>query len=273
MSISTDAGSASARPLRLALVGYGAIGGELLRLLRSEPGIEVRAVVVRPERVAEAQASRIPAVARVPLQDVDLVLEAGGHSAIAQHVVPALQAGISCVIASAGALASQPLLDEVRAAATRSGAQAQVIPGAIGGIDALAAARLYGLDEVLYTGSKPPAAWRGTPAERRVALDGLEQPAVIFEGSAREAAMLYPKNANVTATVSLAGVGFDATRVRLVADPGVKQNVHRLQARGNFGSLDLTVSCQALPANPKTSALTVYSALRALVNRVQALSI
>jgi aspartate dehydrogenase len=257
----------------LALVGHGAIGGELLRLLKSEPGIDVRAVVVRPERVAQMQALQLPAMAQVPLQEVDLVLEAGGHSAIAQHVVPALQAGVSCVIASAGALASQPLLDAVRAAAQRSGAQAQLIPGAIGGIDALSAARLYGLDEVVYTGSKPPAAWRGTPAEQRVALDGLAQPAMIFEGTAREAATLYPKNANVTATVSLAGVGFDATRVRLVADPGVTQNVHRLQARGQFGSLDVTVSCQALPANPKTSALTVYSALRALVNRVQVLSI
>ncbi len=70
----------------------------------------------------------------------------------------------------------------------------------------------------------------------------------------------------MAAIVVLAGLG--RTQVRLVADPGVTENVHLLGVAATFGSFELRMHNRPLPANPKTSALTVYSAVRALGSHV-----
>ncbi|ATA54343.1 L-aspartate dehydrogenase [compost metagenome] len=260
---------------RIALVGCGAIGTSVLELLRGDPALKVVAIVVPAEGIAAAQkvAPDAQVGSAVPADGIDLVVETAGHAAIEEHVLPALARGTPCVVASVGALSATGFAEKLEAAAVAGRTQVQLIPGAIGGIDALAAARIGGLDSVRYTGRKPPQAWKGTPAEQGRNLDTLAHETVIFEGSAREAALLYPKNANVAATVSLAGLGLDQTLVRLIADPATTENVHTVEAEGAFGSFALTMRNKPLAANPKTSALTVYSAVRALRNRVAALAI
>ncbi|WP_198968794.1 aspartate dehydrogenase [Xylophilus sp. ASV27] len=261
--------------LRVALIGFGAIGGSVYELLKGDAGLAVTAIVVPAEGVAAAQALApgVQVASSVPASGIDLVLETAGHAAIEEHVLPALARGTPCIVASVGALSAGGCADKLEAAALAGRTQVQLIAGAIGAIDALAAARLGGLDSVRYTGRKPPQAWKGTPAEQGRDLGALTQASVIFEGSAREAARLYPKNANVAATVSLAGLGLDRTLVRLIADPATAENVHTVEAEGAFGSFALSMRNKPLAANPKTSALTVYSAVRALRNRAAALAI
>ena len=96
---------------------------------------------------------------------------------------------------------------------------------------------------------------------------------MFFEGSAREAAQTYPFNANVTATLALAGIGFEDTKVRLVADPGVTRNVHEFSVRSACGDFTMRLEGFPSPANPKTSLLAGYSVARELLNRADAIVI
>jgi aspartate dehydrogenase len=130
----------------------------------------------------------------------------------------------------------------------------------------LRSARVAGLDEVVLTTSKPPRALAGAPyfAERGVDVGSVRERTVIFEGPAIEAVRHFPANVNVAATVSLAGIGPERTRVRVVADPSLAGNVHELSARGAFGEMTLRLANLPSPDNPKTSLLACLSPLACL---------
>lgn len=261
--------------LQVTMVGYGAIGSELMRFFANHDKVCIDQVIVSAKSLVAAQmalgsnASVATCLADLPKRP-DLLIECAGHSALQAHVEPALRIGIDCIVASIGALASDGMALRLSDAAKAGSAQLKLISGAMGAIDALAAAQLGGLEQVTYVGRKPPLSWLGTPAESVVDLAKLTTTTTLFEGSAREAARLYPKNANVAASLALAGIGLDATQVRLLADPSIVHNEHSFTALGLFGQMTFTVQGQPLPNNPKTSALTVYSLARALLNRVEA---
>ncbi len=256
---------------RIALIGYGTIASAVARLLPTlaEGRAEIVGALARPGR-GDAARPRLGAVPVVETLDAlialrpDIVAECAGHGAVAAHGPGVLGADIDLMIVSTGALTADALMTALRASARR--ARILIAAGAVGGIDALAAMRLGGLDSVRYRSIKPPAAWRGTPAEMAIDLDRLTAPTVAYRGTARDAARLYPKNANVAATVALAGIGFERTTVEIVADPGAAHNVHEVEARGASGELSLRLVNLPSPDNPKTSALTALSVVRALLN-------
>jgi len=130
-----------------------------------------------------------------------------------------------------------------------------------------------GLFSVTLTTRKPPAALLTplqTPAEQ-AELRGLTEARTLYEGPARAAVRLFPQNVNVAAAVSLAGIGFDHTTVRVVADPAVRRNTHEVHARGAFGEFRMQVQNAQSPTNPKTGVVTAMSVLKALRNRHETL--
>ena len=261
---------------RVAVIGFGAIGTALTKALnRDRNAPSVGAVLHRraPQADAFPNPHHFQSLADLMDWHPSLVVECAGHAAVREYLPSLLEAGIDVILASVGALADTIVAEKLAAAAEKGNAQLIAVSGAIGGIDALRAASLAGLDEVTYVGRKPSRAWADTPAAEQVNLETLAKPMVVFEGTAREAARLYPRNANVTATVALAGLGFDKTRVRLVADPAIQLNIHELDASGMFGRFSIRVENAALPDNPRSSNLAALSIEHAVRNHFRHLKI
>jgi aspartate dehydrogenase len=263
---------------RVAVLGFGAIGRVVAAGLAEGPGPRLAALLVRSRQVEEARAALPDHVAVVDTLAAllelrpTLVVESAGQGAVREHGAEILSAGVDLMVVSTGALAEAALLDRLMAAAERAGARILVPAGAIAGLDGLGTLKQAGLKAVTYTSAKPPLAWRGTPAEELLDLAAIRERRTFFEGSAREAALSYPKNANLAATVALAGLGLDRTRVCLVADPDAVGNTGTIEASSEIGDMTLVMAGRP-SANPKTSASTAYSLLHAVRSRAATLVI
>jgi aspartate dehydrogenase len=259
--------------MRVALLGGGTIARMVLEQVRRGdlPGIEIAAIAGRgsPRVAGLAREFGVPCVsgqqALLAARPVT-VIEAASHEAVREHLVQLLGAGINVVVLSAGALVDDALCRAAQAAATQSGARLYVPSGGIGGLDALKTACLAGVDEVSIQVAKPPAAWRGIPYVEalKIDLEGLSGATTLFEGPAREGVPHFPQNVNIAAVLSLAGIGWDRTRLKVVADPALKLNTHTIRVAGRSGRFTVVLENVPAPENPKTSWLACYSALAAL---------
>ena len=131
-------------------------------------------------------------------------------------------------------------------------------------MDAIESAKVDGLKKVFLRTTKKPKAWFGAPGVKNINLNSIKSAQTIFNGTARDAARLFPKNANVAAALALSGIGMDETNVELVADPNVKNNFHYLRAEGTFGKLEVKVDAVPSLNNPKTSHLAALSIINQL---------
>lgn len=244
--------------LRVGLIGLGAIGGGVLRLLTPEDDIKVVGALVR----------RLDRDSAVPLwQSVeqlleakpDVVVEAAGHEALRCYGPRVLRAGVDLVLLAVGALADAELEAELRAAAKAGGSRAVVASGAIGGLDALSSAAVGGLEQVTHTTRKPARALLN--AEEAASL---REPKELFRGCAREGVLRFPENINVAAAVSLAGIGLDRTEVCVIADPYLERNTHEVVAHGTFGELRFQIRGIPSDDNPRTGRIVAMSVVRTL---------
>jgi aspartate dehydrogenase len=266
----------------ILIIGAGAIGAYLVRELhKMYPELRM-SCIERSELVAGARkrlqeiagpaVEVYDAVGTVPA-GVELAVECGGHAAVTQHGEACLDAGYDLLVASVGALADQALHDRLVTAAQRNGRKLLIPAGAVAGMDGLAAARLAGIDRVRYVSRKLPVAWKGTHAEKLCDLEAVVEPVEFLRTDARQAATLFPQNANVAATIALAGVGFERTEVSLNADPGAQGNTHLLEVEGPCGSMRIELRNKPFPDNPKTSMLAGLSLLRVIRNRSEAVQV
>jgi aspartate dehydrogenase len=256
----------------ICLVGWGAIGQRVASLL-TERGARVRIVSVAVRNVGREReglpegARLIRDPAELEAIDASLVVEAAGRPSVLDWGLAALGAGMDFAVSSTSAFVDGQVLSSLVAQADKYQRQILVPSGALGGIDALAAASRLGLVRVEHRITKPATALLGTHAETLCDLDQLSKPVAFFEGSAREAADGFPQNANVAVITSMAGVGLDRTCITLVADPSAQLNMHEIRAEGDFGTLEIRLQNRPLETNPKSSEMTALNIVRLIENR------
>lgn len=248
----------------LMLIGYGAMAQEVIARLPAE--ITLRWVIARSHHHDAIRERFNGAV--IPIDNVDciseqpdLVLECASHQAVQQYAATILQKGWTLAIISTGALADTYLEQTLSTLAKRH--QGLLIPltGAVAGLDGLRAAKEANITHVTYQSRKNPASWRNGAAEHYIDLSSVTEATTFFSGSAREAALNFPANANVAATIALYGIGMDKTQVQLIVDPNTTKNSHRIDVTGDFGHFSIKLNGNPLPSNPKTSMLAALSAV------------
>jgi aspartate dehydrogenase len=263
--------------VKLALIGFGGLGRIVADHLSRDRQVQVVAIAARP-RQAESirallpQARIVDSAAALIDCEPRLVVECASHEAFRQYAEPVLRAGVPLIAVSCGVLAEAAYRERVLHAAAQAGVSLEIPAGAIGAIDVIAAARTTGLDRVVYITRKNAKAWRNTPAAGMVDLSARE-PRLFFDETAERAALVFTDKANVCATLALAGIGFERTRVQFWLDPAVDKSVHRIEAEGPCGTLRIELGNNVAPADGKASLLTAMSILRAVRNRTATLRV
>ena len=184
------------------------------------------------------------------IENSDLILESASQGAVRNSIPQVLENGTNVVIMSVGALLDEDFRLNLESIAKKNGAKIYLPTGAITGIDTVKAAKLGEIESVTLITRKPPLSLG-------LELEGDDE-IIIFSGKASEAVNKFPKNINVSSTLSLAS-GMDAD-VKIIADPKISRNTHEIHLKGTFGELTTITSNVSSPDNPKTSLLAAYSA-------------
>ncbi|NLF87202.1 DUF108 domain-containing protein [Candidatus Bathyarchaeota archaeon] len=241
---------------KVGLIGCGAIGTVLAETVD-------RKLVVCDELVifdiAVDQAIKLKDRLKFPVKIVPsvddliatkptVIVEAAGQGAVHQYYDKLVATGAEIIFMSTGAL-----LDH-----DTSNPKVHFPAGAIGGLDAIAAAANAGIDEITLTTRKSPKALGKQITEETVT----------FEGYAEDAARQFPREMNVAATLALT-VKPTKVKVRVVVDPATTRNTHEINVKWRYGDMQLKFANMPHPDNPHTSALAAWAAIRLLQTLLQ----
>lgn len=231
----------------VAVVGRGAIGGLVAAALArgDVPGCTLVAVLNSRSDQAQLLAG---------IRASDVVVEAVTVEGAPPVIGAALSLGRDVVVCSCGVLAD-PGFDR-----QWSGPGRILLPaGAIGGLDILAAATRAdgGKAVVQHVTAKRPAVVGGD--------EYASEPKEVFRGSAREAALRYPRTSNASVALALATVGLDRLEVVVMADPSATLTSHTVRWLSAVGSYEFSFQ-NAVDASSggRTSAITAWSVLETL---------
>jgi len=244
--------------MKLGIIGCGAIGTDVGKAADKWKEIEKIYLYDINERASDRLKKALKKAEVMKVEDflkhVDIVFEGASQDAVKEYSEKILQAGKDLVIMSVGGLFEDKFRKKLERIAREKNCKIYVPSGALCGIDGILSANVGGLNEVTLVTTKPTNSLGKSFDERTI----------LFRGTAREAVKKFPQNINVAASLSLAGIGFDGTKVEIVADPVASRISHKILAHGKFGRLRVELENMPNPNNPSSSYMASLSAIATL---------
>jgi aspartate dehydrogenase len=257
--------------IKVGIVGCGTIGKELALACQKRFSDEVTLAALADADHAHArklqnQLRPKPQVMNVDtlISRCDLVIEAASSASAYEVARKALSLGKDVMVMSVGGILGKE--KEVMRLARTHRCCLYLPSGGVVGIDGLKAAHIGKIHRVMLTTRKPPQGFEDAPyvIKHKINLKNLKEEKVLFEGDALAAVKGFPKNINVSATLSIAGIGAKRTKVRIIATPHMLVNVHEIYVVGDAGSFYTRTENFPSEQNPKTSRLAILSAVATL---------
>lgn len=257
--------------IKVGIIGCGTIGKELAVACQKRFFDEVTLEALADTELTHAHKLQHflhpkPKVLAVDalMKHCDLVIEAASKNASYEVAKKALSLGKDVMVMSVGGILGKE--KEIFELARTHRCCLYLPSGGVVGIDGLKAASIGKIYRVMLTTRKPPQGFEDAPyvTKHGINLKNLKQEKVLFEGDALAAVKGFPKNINVSATLSLVGLGAKKTKVRIIASPHMLVNVHEVYVQGDFGSFYTRTENFPSEENPKTSRLAILSAVATL---------
>ena len=260
------------KPLRVALLGFGAINSEVGRAIKEgSHGLEKKRVTLVKVLIRTKGEGRQGDIFTTSFEELmeaqpDIIVEAAGQPSVRQYGAKILSQS-DVLLTSIGALTDDSVLSSLVSVAEKAGTKIHLASGAMPALDWMHASSLGGGDaqSVEVEQLKPPKSWLGACVKGDdLDFNSLTEDATVFEGNAREAASLFPKNANVSAMLGLSTVGLDKCSVKLVAALGDFGTT--VKYSGEAGSLEVKTKGKQSKTNPRTSAVVPLAVIKAIKN-------
>ncbi len=248
---------------KVGIVGVGAIGSAVARALNNGiDGFEL-SCVSDPNATDhfDTKCTNIEDL----VHECDLIVECLPADVVPELAQVVYDAGKDIIFISSAALLLYPeIIESLRS----SQSKAYLPSGALCGLDGVRAMIEMGITSSKIASTKPPMGFSGAPhvIQNNIDLSDISKKTLLFEGNALDASKGFPANVNVAATLSLAGIGANKTRVEVWADPSATGNMHEITVKSEYSTLVSRIENMPDPANPKSSVLAAQSIVATLRN-------
>ena len=250
---------------KIGIIGFGAIGQEIYKKISRKIISGYTVIGVFSEDIED---QKIPkkikcnSVEELLKKKPKVIIEAASVEACRNYAEKILKNKIDFMCLSVCSFADQSFFKKINLLVKKIKSKIYIPTGAISGLDAISSASISNeLTDVTLIQRKPPKALVSLLESKKI-----KKEKVLSKSTARRICKKFPKNSNIAATLAICGLGFDKTKVVVIADPKIKKNIAEIKATGKFGKLKIFL--QNNPSkNPKTSRLTAMSVLLTLDKR------